>query len=688
MSTSKYVALRGGLTLSTSPLDVYPGAIQDSVNWFEDTRGGYTSVGGFERHDGRRAPSDVTYYIATFNNWDTHVTNIVDNTTITVAATIAMRVLYTDTTTLANTLLAVVTYVDSTTIPENLDTTPLSWDGTAFLTAITPRAEEDNATDLVYLEAATSYARGLIAEIPGDGVPAGHLQIDDHVIAFREDSGVAKFYKATSTGFIEGKFGRVLEVTGVTAGTILVGETIDSGNFIIIGVTEWYDATGTADVTKAWLVLLPTAAATVPPTGVTATTSGGASYTAATILQPLTSWGAYIESVNHNFIADPAANAAWFCDGLNLLMCYSYEYNAVVPISANYNALAGQLATTVSILDDQLLYSTGTGTFVISEPGNPFNYGGAYGAAQIGVGDLITAMKESDGENLMVYTKRGAKKLTGSDISNMQFKTAGGNTGAMHRGVQKLDDLYSFSSRGVTQLRRTEAIGGYLGGSVSTEITEAIEGLSPLMTCSTVYPAKEQMRWYFSDGKFLSMTRLPTEEGTRFSFSFGEYPNRPVKSVSTGVWPNGAERTFFTSTDGYLYEAEKGTSFDGDVIYSYLELQPNHLGDPSIDKSFKRVFWEAKSNGPATLTLGFMLNYGDKSFEAKDVESFGGRFVYDEGLFDSARFDSASRSRSKANLKGRGFAITFTLDLVSKFAAPVNLTGYTIQFNNLGKAKS
>jgi len=687
MSNSKYVALRGGLTLSTSPLDVYPGAIQDSVNWFEDTRGGYTSVGGYERYDGQRAPSDVTYYIAQFNNWDTHATDIIDNTTITVASTIAMRVLYTDTST-ADTLLAVVTYVDATTIPEDLDTTPLSWDGTSYLTSITPRAEEDNDTDLIYLEAATDYARGLINVIPGDGVPAGHLQIDGRVIAFREDSGVAKFYKATSTGFVEGRFGRLLEVTGVTAGTIVAGETLDSGNFVVAGVTEWYDSGGTSDVTKAWLVLMPLATANAPPTGVTASTSGGAPYTAASVLQPISTWGDYIESVDHNFIADPAANAAWFCDGSNLLMCYSYEYNCIVPVSANYNAMAGTQATTVAVLDDQLLYSTGTGTFVISEPGNPFNYGGAYGAAEIGVGDLITAMKESDGENLMVYTKRGAKKLTGSDISNMQFKTAGGNTGALHRGVQKLDDLYSFSSRGVTQLRRTEAIGGYLGGAVSTEIAEAIEGLSSILTCSTVYPAKEQMRWYFSDSKFLSMTRLPTEEGLRYSFSFGEYPERPVKSVSTGVWPNGAERTFFTSDDGYLYEAEKGTSFDGEAIYSYLELQPNHLGNPALDKSYKRVFWEAKSNGPATLTLGFLLNYGDKSFEAKDVESFGGRYVYDQGLFDSARYDSASRSRSKANLKGRGFAITFTLDLASKFAAPVNLTGYTIQFNKLGRAKS
>lgn len=214
------------------------------------------------------------------------------------------------------------------------------------------------------------------------------------------------------------------------------------------------------------------------------------------------------------------------------------------------------------------------------------------------------------------------------------FKTAGGSTGAEPRSVQKLDDLYSLSSRGITQLRRTEAVGGYLGGSVSSNISEVLAGLAAKHTCSTSFPDKEQIRWYFSDNQFLMMTRLPTEDGVRFSFGFGEYTGRPVRSICTDVWSTGVERTFFTSDTGYVYEAEKGTNFDGGEIYSFTQLHANHLGSPGNDKSFKRVFWEAKSLEESTLTLTFSLNYGSKAFEATDIVSTGGGSVYDTALYD------------------------------------------------------
>jgi len=184
------------------------------------------------------------------------------------------------------------------------------------------------------------------------------------------------------------------------------------------------------------------------------------------------------------------------------------------------------------------------------------------------------------------------------------------------------------------------------------------------------------------------MTRLQTENGPRFSYSFCTYPDRPVQSVSTIVWTTGMERTFFTSDSGYVYEADKGTNFDGTTLYSFIEMHANHLGDPGQDKSFKRVFWEAKSTEDATLTLGFSLNYGEKSFETTSIEAFGGQYIYDEGLYDVARFDSSTRTRSRALLKGRGFAITFSVDHTGKFTKSFNLTGYTIHYNTLGRSRS
>lgn len=558
--SSKKVSLKGGLVLSKDPLSVYPGAIQEGINFYEDINGGYTAVAGYERYDGSGRPSEELYYLATFDDWDTHVTDIFVGTTITVAATIQMRVLFMDLS-VSDTLIAVVSQIDASTIPADLDTVPIAWDASSDLVSLVARGETDAAVDLIYLEAATDYARGLIGAVPGDDTISGHLQINDEVVVFRNDSTTPKFYYSGTSGLTEGKIGRVCEVSAYTADSILPGETFDSAKYRIVAVCEWYATNGTPDATKAWLVIAQLTATLQPATG-GHTASDGATFTIDSIIQPITAFGSYIQSINKNFLADLSGTHAFFSDGANLPMAYLPTEKCVVPISHNYNAdISNQFATVVTGFDDQLVFANGLGTFAISEPGLPFNFGGSWGAAAIGLGALITDMKESDGEHLIVYTTKESKKLTGSDTTDYVFKTSSTEAGAAPRSVQKLDDLYALSTRGVTQLIRTETTGGYLGGAISQLISEDLEGKSALLTCSTVFPNKEQIRWHFSNNEFLIMTKLPQAEGgDNFSFTWGEYPNRPVNSASTGVWSDGTERSFFTSDSGYLYEMEIGTT--------------------------------------------------------------------------------------------------------------------------------
>ena len=182
------------------------------------------------------------------------------------------------------------------------------------------------------------------------------------------------------------------------------------------------------------------------------------------------------------------------------------------------------------------------------------------------------------------------------------------------------------------------------------------------------------------------MTKLPQPEGgDRFAFTWGEYPNRPVNSVSTGIWSNGVERSFFTSDSGYLYEAEIGTSFDGDNIYARAELHPNSLGTPANDKSFKKLFIEATSDSSVSISLDFGINYSQKVFNRKNLTISGASSVYGTAVFGTAVYDASKRVRVKTTLKGKGFAITYAFTSSSRFAAPVNISGVITHYNLLGK---
>lgn len=686
---SRHFPLRGGLNLSASPLEVWPGALRDSSNYFESTKGGYERLGGYEKFDGRARPSDATYYVLTFDSWDTHVTNIVAGTTITVDSSLTFYIMAVDTT-VSDTLLAYGTALVGTIADPYVS---LDWDGVSSLTKIVERGSATDELDDTYIEAAWNYYRDQIGQVGGTSTaPAGVLQVSDTVVAFKNDaSNNPKVYKATSTGWDEGRIGRVIEIGSITSGPVLVNETFDSGKHFIVAICKWYDPTTfLEDASKKWLVTRPTTVQDAPATGAH-TSSGGASFTVISVIQPISAFGTYIESVNHNFLSHPDDLTAFIADGTNVPMAYSQVHHCLLPLAPNFNVLSDTKATHINVHNEKLMWSTGSGTFNISEPGLPFNYAGAYGAANIGVGDFITAMQSADSEHMIVYTKKGARKLTGNDNTNWAFYDAASNVGSQPRGVQKLDDIYALSNRGVGSLVRTETSGGYAGGSVSTHVQERIADLGSLLNCSTTLTTKEQIRWYFSDKTFLMMTVLPSGNtamtaGTTFSFTVGEY-DLEVKNMSSDVWSDGRERSFFTTTNGYVYEADVGANFDGANIVSFLELHSNHMQTPGHNKSYKKLFFEAEGENPVSLSLEYKTNYGAKVYEAKNMSIEGGRFIYDVGKWDEARFDQAGRSRTNASLKGYGFSIGLAIDNESKFTLPYKLTGYTIDFELLGRAR-
>ncbi|PPC86318.1 MAG: hypothetical protein CTY37_06150, partial [Methylotenera sp.] len=57
-----YFPLQGGLNLVSPPLSLPDGVCRDALNFEADIDGGYKRVAGYERHDGRPAPSDAVYY--------------------------------------------------------------------------------------------------------------------------------------------------------------------------------------------------------------------------------------------------------------------------------------------------------------------------------------------------------------------------------------------------------------------------------------------------------------------------------------------------------------------------------------------------------------------------------------------------------------------------------------------------
>jgi hypothetical protein len=69
------------------------------------------------------------------------------------------------------------------------------------------------------------------------------------------------------------------------------------------------------------------------------------------------------------------------------------------------------------------------------------------------------------------------------------------------------------------------------------------------------------------------------------------------------------DRVFVGAEDGYVYEMERGATFDGAAVPAYLQLAWNSLQAPTSNKRFHKVTFEFDAPTAATIGVGFKIDY-------------------------------------------------------------------------------
>jgi hypothetical protein len=79
-----WIPFKGGLDTDTPAMSKSPGMVIGAQNFEQDVNGGYSSIEGYERFDGKAKPSDATY--ATLDCLITTAVNVGDVVTDTTGA--------------------------------------------------------------------------------------------------------------------------------------------------------------------------------------------------------------------------------------------------------------------------------------------------------------------------------------------------------------------------------------------------------------------------------------------------------------------------------------------------------------------------------------------------------------------------------------------------------------------------
>ena len=668
-------AFAGGCDFETPPLSVRPGFCRDAQNYEIDVSGGYARIVGYERADGHTSPSLAT-------------ASVID---ITLTGAISAGDTVTGVTSGAT---GVVVVVESATAIVLTKITGTFVSGEVLNVSAAPQATTTSAihgasTDVLraqYKNLAADVYRADIAAPTGSGDSLGGVEFNGAFYTWRNAANglSANIWKSTAAGWAAVTLYNEISFTLGGAAEPAEGTTLTQG-----GVTATIKRVAATTASSTWasntaagrlIITNPAggnfAAGAATIGAINVTLSG---IQTAITLQPS---GRY-ELIVENFGGAVATMRIYGCDGVN--RGFEFDGDILVPITTGMTTDA---PNHVHIHEKQLFFSFGA-SVQHSAPGTPYIWSVILGAAEIGMGDTVSAFMTQPGSSsvgaLAIFTRNRLSVLYGTGVANWQLIPYRKEIGAYPYSVQDVGYTMFLDDQGVTNLQTSQNFGNFAHEAISALMKKWVNGKRTKVTASCVSRDKSQYRLFFSDGYALFITL--SKKG-----SIGMMPIK-LSHAATWAWSSelsdGTEVIYFGSTNGMVYQMEKGTSFDGANIDSWLDLARDFVRSPGLIKRFHSASLEISGTGYATFSFIYVLGYGSTQIAQPASQSVTTSFS--SGSFDDAGlvwdqidavWDGQTLSPSMVDMPGEADNVSISIRGSSDYDDPIRFSGVNIYAAN------
>ncbi len=671
--------LEGGLDQETPHWQVLPGAVRDALNYEVAVEGGYRDIEGYEAFDGAAAPSDASFTILDVTvTGSIVVADTVTGMTSTATGLVIAVATYPDDPTQTYLVLTKVTGVFDEAAEElqvaaadEGDTVAVGYDNSAPTSKL--KAQYDN-------KAADAY-RSDIAVVAGQDSVWGGFSLGALKYAIRNKAGgaTAGLYKSDAAGWTEIALGVELAFTGggtyviaeqdtITGNTSTETATVEriqivSGSFSAGDAVGWLKLSGASGAFQSENLNV----------GANSDVCTIAADATAVTLQP----GGRLDTHHSNF-ADPAAAERVYCaDGVNP----GWEFDGTV-FAYTRSGMPADTPTHVKVHKKQLFLSF-VSSIQHSALGNPFSWSVILGAAELSTGYTITGFDIQPGaegfDSLLVACRQRLFILYGNDVNDWSLGRYREKVGAYEWTIQQIAYTLYLDDRGITDLRTTQKFGNFDHSALSGKIRRLMVTKRPLATASCVVRDKNQYRLFFTDKTALYITM----EGEKVKGIMPVLLEHQVTTAWSEEDPNGNEEVYFGCDDGFVYQMEKGTSFDGANIYAYIYTHFDNARSIQWEKEYHGpVTIEGRGTGYAEIDVSYEVSDGSAEVGQADVQvgilPLGTGSAWDAGLlWDTGVVwdDSSTLPTLGLDLRGEGRNISWIVTKDSDYFLPVLLSG-------------
>jgi len=678
---AKYFPFRGGEILTDPALSQEPGSLLYGKNYEVYPEGGYRRIDGYERYDGRTKPSESLYYILEF---DTGTTAAVDTDTITGVTSGATAELIADAVVESGTYggsdavgyMAVALLTGTFTVGENIQVS-------ASTVAVVKTAENalgatTDALDTTYTQAGIERARTKIGTVTGSGPIRGVWVYNGSTYAFRDNAGATecKMFKASSSGWAAVDLGQYIKFnTGsaaVTEGATLTGAT-SSATGTVRRVAIRTGTVGGSDATGVFVL-----------TGVTGTfqsaenlqvsASTVAVSTSALVTVALVPGGRY-EFVNYNFGGSSSTNRLYWVDGFNT--AFEFDGTYAVPL---FTGMSVDTPKHLAAHKKHLFLGFHKGSLQHSSIGDPYGWSVVTGASELGTGDEISGLQVMPGDAMAIFNRNRIYILYGTSSADWNLKTFSDNSGAIEWTIQNLTETMFLDDRGVTTFSAVNAYGDFTMNAISKKIKPLIDDKKGLSIASIRVRKKGQYRLFFNDGTAI----YATFSGNKLAGFIRIDLDKVVYTVCSAEDTDGNEILFFGSDDGYIYQLDAGTSFDGSEIEAILRLSYYHFDSPTRDKRFRKIQFEMSGDSSIALQFQPDFSYADANVpeaRTRDLSVQGSGGYWNIHNWDNYNWSGQVISTAEENLDGVGTNMGILVLSEATYEQPHILQGVTVHYS-------
>lgn len=663
----------GGLDIETPPFSLKPGFCRSAQNFYQSIYGGYTRTAGYERFDGRAKPSDATYTIlaATITGAPAVGNTLVGATSGATGYIIALpgsQFVLTQ---------VVGTFVSGENLNVGAGTIAVSTAGPVIGGASTRKLHAQ------YRNLAADVYRALIQKVPGEGRILGvnHYRDPatntDRVYAFRNAVGgaTAAMYKSTTSGWTLVALGRELlftsggnteiaegaTITGATSGAtaVLKRASLRSGTYAASsGVGSFFFATVTGLFQNGENLQVG---------GVTKAVANGAD--AAITLLP----DGHYEFVNANFTGSTNTKRMYGCDGVN--KAFEFDGTTFVKI---YTGMTTDAPTHIMFHLYHLFLSF-YGSVQFSSTGLPYQWTPVTGSGELAMGDTITGFAVqpagTSAAALAVFTQGRLSILYGSTSSTFQLVPYKDEIGAVAFTMQNLAQTIFLDLQGVTDIATTQAFGNFSHATLSNAVKSTLAGWRSTAIASSVSRDLNQYRLFFTNNYALYFTMIGTKVIGIMPMLFTD----SVRCTAQGILADNTEASYFGSDNGYVYQLDKGTSFDGADIEAYFNLAYNFSGSQRRLKRYRGGALEIAGSGYSEFNFGYSLGYGSTDIIQPGTETivtnFSNRTWDDGGNWETGVWDGMTLTPSSFEMDGEAENVSVAITSVGDYFERFTISG-------------